>query len=134
MSGEWVRCHSEPAPWTRQHAFRQFAELHQIFTISGILPAVSLRRERLFRSIMKPGAFTAGKEKGTPDADSAERIQFVGIVNNLRLQSGRTTTGTVTVGQHRPGDLLRNIRGKTALLQQRPDQLSPKQRMADTAF
>ena len=77
-------------PFSRfgEHPSRQVAQFHQIFTVSGVLATVCGGVDRLGCRIVQPRMFPPGKEKRTPDSDRAERIEFVGIIDDFGLQRG----------------------------------------------
>lgn len=82
------------APRSSKQLFGELFQLDQIFPQCGILTPVGFPGQRLADAVVNTGAAVSCKVKGAPQPDGAQRIQFVGVIDYLRLQGSGRFAGT----------------------------------------
>ena len=93
-------CHEAAAPQSlgaarsSKQLFGELFQLDQIFPQCGIITPVGFPGQRLAGAVVNTGATVSCKVKGSPQPDGAQRIQFVGVIDYLRLQGSGRLAGT----------------------------------------
>lgn len=68
---------------SRQHPFRNVAELDKIFAVGGIFASIRFTRDGFRGGIVKSGADPAGEMESASDTDRSDGIELVRIIENF---------------------------------------------------
>ena len=80
------------------------AQLDEPLAIGGVAGTVVLCPAGRRRRVVQPGADLAGEEEGPADPDRAERVELVGVEEQLRLAAHGARRPPVAVTAHAVGD------------------------------
>lgn len=118
-----------------QHPAGNMTQLHQILPVRGIFASVFIPRKRLLRGIMQTRTDTPGKVKGPADTDRPDRIQLVGVINQLVDQRHRTVLAPEAMTANRVcNDLNQRFIHASADAEKVGGLAVSRLRMADSAF